>query len=111
VAGCSTPVPLADVARHADAVVDQAAARASFNGAVVLMRDGQVVYQRGVGLAQRNPDRPYTPATVSDGASLAKTLTAATLWDLADDGRCVGTIRSCCTCRPIRTAGRRCATW
>jgi CubicO group peptidase (beta-lactamase class C family) len=86
-AGCSTPVPLADVARHADAVVDQAAARASFNGAVVLMRDGQVVYQRGVGLAQRYPDRPYTPTSVSDGASLAKTLTAAALWDLVADGR------------------------
>ena len=48
---------------------------------------GEVVYQRGVGLAQRNPVRPYTPATVSDGASLAKTLTAATLWDLVADGR------------------------
>lgn len=87
VAGCSTPVPQADIARHADAVVDRAAGSANFNGAVVLMRDGQVVYQRGVGLAQRKPDRPYTPDTVSDGGSMAKTLTAAALWDLVADGR------------------------
>ena len=86
-AGCGTLVPPADVARLADAAVDHAASGDRFNGAVVLMRDGQVVYQRGVGLAQRNPDRPYTPATVSDGGSMAKTLTAATLWDLVAQAR------------------------
>ena len=86
-AACATPASRDDVASRADAVVDRAAATADFQGAVVLLRDGQVVYQRGGGLAQRNPDRPYTPDTVSDGGSMAKTLTAAALWDLVADGR------------------------
>lgn len=68
-------------------VLKDAAAQADFNGAVVLMRDGAVVFEGAVGLAQRKPDRPYTPDTPSDGASLAKTLTAALLWELVSEGR------------------------
>lgn len=68
-------------------VLKDAAAQANFNGAVVLMRDGVVVFEGAVGLAQRKPDRPYTPDTPSDGGSLAKTLTAALLWELVSEGR------------------------
>ncbi|MBX3638839.1 MAG: beta-lactamase family protein, partial [Rubrivivax sp.] len=39
------------------------------------------------GLAGRNPDRPFTVDTPSDGGSLAKTLTAAAVWELAAEGR------------------------
>jgi CubicO group peptidase (beta-lactamase class C family) len=71
----------------ADRVIDEVAAAAVFNGAVVLMRDGRVVHERAVGLAARAPDRPFTVDTPSDGGSLAKTLTAALLWELAAEGR------------------------
>lgn len=86
-AGCAAVPSDAAVHSLADRVVDAAARDADFHGAVVLMRDGRVVYARGVGLAQRNPDRPYMPDTPSDGGSLAKTLTAASLLELAADGR------------------------
>ena len=89
-AACATP-PAADsqerVAELARRVVDDAAANADFNGAVVLMRDGQVLFEQAVGLAQRNPDRPFSVDTPSDGGSLAKTLTAAAVWELVSDGR------------------------
>ena len=67
------------LSQRAAQVLQDAATQADFNGAVVLMRDGVVVFEGAVGLAQRKPDRPYTPDTPSDGASLAKTLTAALL--------------------------------
>ena len=79
--------PAASLSARVDRLVQEAAAKADFNGAVVLMRDGQVVYERAVGLAQRRPDRPLTVDTPSDGASLAKTLTAAALWELVAEGR------------------------
>ena len=57
----------ASLTERADGVVQQATTQADFNGAVVLMRDGVVVYERAVGLAQRKPDRPFTADTPSDG--------------------------------------------
>lgn len=83
----STKPPTPQVAVHADRVIDELVATSGFGGAVVLMRDGAVVFERAVGLAQRSPDRPFTVDTPSDGGSLAKTLTAAALWELAAEGR------------------------
>ena len=81
----ATPAQL--LAERAERVVQAVAQQANFNGAVVLMRDGQVVYERAVGLAQRRPDRRFTTDTPSDGGSLAKTMTAAALWELVAEGR------------------------
>lgn len=86
-AGCASRPDEARVQALADRVVDEVVAAAGFSGAVVLMRDGGVVHERAVGLAQRDPDRPFTVDTPSDGGSLAKTLTAAALWELAAEGR------------------------
>jgi len=85
-AGCSTPPP-ARVEVESDRVLQALVSGAGFSGAVVLMRDGEVVYERAAGLAQRSPDRPYTPDTPSDGGSLAKTMTAAAVWELVAEGR------------------------
>lgn len=75
------------VAALAAQVLKRAAERDGFNGAVVLMRDGQIVYEGAVGLAERQPDRPFRADTPSDGASLAKTLMAALVWERAQQGR------------------------
>ena len=58
-----------------------------FSGAVVLTRQGKIVYSRGVGMANHEAGTHFTPDTPSDGASLAKTFTAAGLWWLAQEGR------------------------
>ena len=57
-----------------------------FSGAVVVMRDGNVVYARGVGNANAETERAFTPDTPTDGGSLAKPFTAASLLMLVDDG-------------------------
>ena len=77
----------AEVQGLASRVMQDAVQQARFNGAVVLMRDGVVVFEHASGLAQRRPDRPYTTDTPSDGGSLAKTLTAALLHELVAEGR------------------------
>ena len=81
------PVGRERVAEQARLIVEDAATNADFNGAVVLMRDGQVLFEQAVGLAQRNPDRPFSVDTPSDGGSLAKTLTNAAIWELVAEGR------------------------
>ena len=89
-AGCTAAPaapPVLSLQARADAVLHDVHSSADFAGAVVLMRDGQVVYEKAVGLAQRNPDRPFTTRTPSDGGSLAKTLTAAAVWELVAEGR------------------------
>ncbi|MDP3135464.1 MAG: serine hydrolase domain-containing protein, partial [Burkholderiaceae bacterium] len=82
----NTP-PATQVAEQAGRVMQDIAQHAHFNGAVVLMRDGQVIFEQAIGLAQRKPDRPFTVDTTSDGASLAKTLTAALVHEMAAEGR------------------------
>jgi CubicO group peptidase (beta-lactamase class C family) len=77
----------AEVQALAARVMQDIARQAHFNGAVVMMRDGLVVYEHAVGLAQRDPDRAFTVDTPSDGGSLAKTITAALVFELAAEGR------------------------
>lgn len=83
----TTAVPPAQVAEKAARVMQEVASEARFNGAVVLMRDGEVVYEQAIGLAQRNPDRPFMVDTPTDGGSLAKTMTAALVHELVAEGR------------------------
>jgi len=86
-AGVPAMPPVLSLQARADAVLNEVHTGSDFAGAVVLMRDGQVVYEKAVGLAQRDPDRPFTTRTPSDGGSLAKTLTAAAVWELVAEGR------------------------
>jgi CubicO group peptidase (beta-lactamase class C family) len=75
------------LAARVDAVMEPLAAANQFSGAVVLTREGEVVYQRGFGMANHAENVPFTPDTPADGGSLAKTLTAAGIWLLAYEGR------------------------
>lgn len=86
-AGCATPRTDQELARRLEAAIAPLVAAHEFSGAVVLARRGQVVYQRGFGLANHAAAVAFTPDTPSDGASLAKTFTAAALWWLVSDGR------------------------
>lgn len=58
-----------------------------FSGAVVLARGTEVVLAAGYGLANHDAGVAFTPDTPSDGASLAKTFTAAAVRWLAHEGR------------------------
>jgi CubicO group peptidase (beta-lactamase class C family) len=55
--------------------------------ALGIYKDGQIVYQRGYGMADLNDDVPITPATVFHVASMSKQFTAASLVLLAQQGK------------------------
>ena len=63
------------------------AQRHRFQDAVVMGRGGQVEYAAGFGLADIERQLPFTPDTPTDGPSMAKTFTAATLLMLVNEGR------------------------
>jgi CubicO group peptidase (beta-lactamase class C family) len=58
-----------------------------FDGAVVVSDARGIVFERGYGWADAERKVPFTPDTPTDGASLAKTFTAALALALRDDGR------------------------
>jgi CubicO group peptidase (beta-lactamase class C family) len=57
------------------------------SGAVVAGRDGEIVYERGFGLANVAEGVPFTPDTPAYGASITKTLTATAILMLQEEGR------------------------
>ncbi len=84
--GSGQPGP-ASVAERAAAVMRDLAGRQLVQGAVVIGRGGVVQYSAGFGFADRERQVPFTPETPTDGASMAKTFTAAALLLLASEGR------------------------
>ena len=54
--------------------------------AVLVMREGKILHSRGYGSANLEEGAPITPATVFDGASLAKQFAAMAVLLLVDDG-------------------------
>jgi CubicO group peptidase (beta-lactamase class C family) len=88
-AACSTPGArdASRVAAQAGALMQELAARQRFQGAVVIGRGQQLQYAAGFGFADAEQRTPFTPDTPTDGASIAKTFTAALLLTLAHEGR------------------------
>lgn len=58
-----------------------------FDGAVVIGKGERIVWEKGFGLADAERGVAFTPDTPADGASLAKTFTAALLLALESEGR------------------------
>lgn len=77
-AGCRTASP----PDRLDAFFRGLHARGLFSGAVVVARGGAIVFEGGYGLANVEHGVAFTPDTPADGASLAKTFTAALIADL-----------------------------
>ena len=51
-----------------------------FNGAIVIAEGDSIIFSKGYGYADFNDSVLFTPTTLSDGGSLAKTFTAEALW-------------------------------
>ena len=58
-----------------------------FDGAVVVGRGHEIVYEAGFGYANVEEAALFTPATPTDGASMAKTLSSAAIMILQAEGR------------------------
>lgn len=83
-AACAPAENRDSLPRDADALLEALHASGNFSGAVIIGRDGAVAYEGAFGRADRT--RPFTLDTAADGASLAKTVTAAVIWRLVADG-------------------------
>jgi CubicO group peptidase (beta-lactamase class C family) len=75
------------IATRLDALITDLQKRELFSGALVVGDDRGVLWQKGVGFADKTRGVAFTPDTPSDGASLAKTFTAALVLDLQAEGR------------------------
>lgn len=62
--------------------LDQYLIKKDFQGAVLVSRDDEVIFQKGYGMAA--PDIPNTPSTLYQIASLSKTFTAIAIMQLAE---------------------------
>jgi CubicO group peptidase (beta-lactamase class C family) len=86
-AACRPDAPPADAAVRLAATFEDLHRRELFDGAVVVSVGGKPVFSQGYGLANVELEVPLTPDTPVDGASLAKTFTAALVLQLAHEGR------------------------
>ncbi len=60
--------------------------KASPGAAIAILKDGEIIYSRGYGMANLEYDIPITPATVFHVASVSKQFTAFAIAMLADRG-------------------------
>jgi CubicO group peptidase (beta-lactamase class C family) len=83
------PTELSGAARaRIDAAIDQAIAQKRIVGTVVLVsHDGQLVYQRAAGLADRESARPMQIDTVFRLSSVSKPIVSAAALALVDQGK------------------------
>lgn len=86
-AACASDKPKKALEARIDTAMEPLVALGEFSGAIVLARRDRILYQRGFGMANHAEQLPFTPDTPADGGSMAKTLTAAGIWQLAYEGR------------------------
>jgi Beta-lactamase len=84
VVACATDHERMGPGRDADILLERLHQAGNFSGAVIIGHNGEIVYENAFGNADKT--HPFTPDTAADGASLAKTVTAALIWRLIDAG-------------------------
>ena len=84
---CGTPASPDEVHARLDALFSDLHRRGLFDGAVVVGSRSEPEWQKGYGFANVERRVPFTPDVAADGASLAKTFTAALTIGLATDRR------------------------
>ena len=85
-AQASAPSEEESALHRAQEILSDAASK-GYGGAVLIERDDQVVLRCGYGLANRERNLPFTPATISQIGSLTKQFTAAAVAALAQEKR------------------------
>lgn len=77
-----------DMAARLDAAIDRAIAEKRIVGTVVLVaRDGEVVYRRAAGLADREAGKPMAEDAIFRLASITKPIVSAAAMRLVEEGR------------------------
>jgi CubicO group peptidase (beta-lactamase class C family) len=79
--------PARDVHQQVDRIFAKWDSTVSPGCALSVIKDGQIVYKRGYGMADLDHDIPITPETVFHVASISKQFTAAAIILLAQEGK------------------------
>lgn len=83
----SADAAAADLGARLESLFGELHARSLFDGAVVVGHRDVILWEEGFGDANAAAQLRFTPDTPADGASLAKTFTAALVLSLQSDGR------------------------
>ncbi|WP_264173776.1 serine hydrolase domain-containing protein [Pseudomonas chlororaphis] len=84
----SAATPDEELGRRMDTAIERAIDQQRIVGTVVVvMRDGQVVYQRAAGFADREAARPMTGDTILRLASITKSMVSAVAMRLVEQGK------------------------
>ena len=81
------PVTRKELAADLDAFLDRLAEAEAFSGSVLLVRDGEVLYEGARALADRNHGVPNALETKFNLGSMNKMFTAVVVGQLVDEGR------------------------
>ena len=81
------PAAKNDVHQQVDKIFAKWDSTVSPGCALSVIKDGQIVYKRGYGMADLDHDIPITPETVFHVASISKQFTAAAIILLAQEGK------------------------
>src|SRR5882724_1085759 len=85
---CSTQKTRAETAVPGiDEIMHLRFAASDFNGAVLVARDGQIIYEHAFGLANREWDIPNDVQTKFEIGSMTKQFTALLILQLVNEGR------------------------
>ena len=87
VLGCGNLSWSQDLAEWTDSYVKSLAPAKHFRGTIVAERNGQVLVERGYGMAVEEWQTPDSPETRFELASVSKQFTAAAILQLADSGK------------------------
>src|SRR5262249_54049829 len=87
VAVAATPAPSSAYARAIDAMAANLTAADRFSGAILVAKDGQPIYRRAFGLANRELKVANTPETEFRLGSITKQFTAAAILQLVEQGK------------------------
>ena len=87
VMGVAAPVPAQEPAGAMDAYVQAHVKASFFSGAVLVARDGKVIFEKGYGPANAEWNIPNTPQTKFRLGSVTKQFTAAAILLLQEQGR------------------------
>ena len=86
ISGCQTATTRPDLPRRLETLFTDLHDRGLFDGAVVIGKGPDIIWESGFGYANVEEGVRFTPDTPTDGASLAKTFTSALVLMLAGEG-------------------------
>jgi CubicO group peptidase (beta-lactamase class C family) len=69
-----------------DSVFNQMVALGGFNGSVIVSKEGEIIYQKAFGIADRENNIPVTDSTMFQLASVSKVITATSVLMLLEKG-------------------------